>query len=1008
METPRIMASTMEDGIREKGIRRRDLFKVMGAGSVAVTAAACSDHPEKLIPYVLPPDNIEFVPGNPLEYATTCMECPAACGMVVKTREARAIKAEGNPDHPINQGALCVRGQASLQTHYNPARIRAAMQRSGDKWTEMKWADAEALVAQKIKALADRKGMLYITGNAAGTRAKFLDAWLSAAGAAPKLVFDALATNSIRAANDKSFKRAEVPAYRIEDANYLLNFGAEFLETWLNPVRNNREFANMHSIDDVKKTKGKFVHIGPHRALTGANADEWIAVKPGSEGVLALALAREVAERNKGKLGGDAERILSALKAYTLEKAAEATGVKAESLKQVADEFAKSSSSLALAGGNTVATPEGTATLVAVNLLNYAAGNIGKTVVFGGEGQSNAAATFPQVTDALERMRTGQVKVLIVDGANPLYHLPPAARAAEALSKVDFIVSLSSAWDETARVAHVVLPGQTFLERWGDANVQMGVHSLVQPVMAPVFPVKAAEDTLLAVAKAIGVSAFNNAPTYRDYLRTAWGALQKEQGVGGDFESFWRESLRKGGLFQKVSASTSVRFDLNALAGLQPEPKLAGEGLALLATASLRHYDGRGASNPWLQEIPDPLSQVVWDSWADMNPRTARKMGIAHGDLIRISSAAGTAEVAAYLHYGVHDDAIAIPMGQGHTGSGRDADLRGINVVGLLPGAFDKASGQFAFLSTRVKVEQTGKKAFLVQTDGSPRQMGRELIQTMSLAEVKAGHEPKKEHEFRAHTFYPPREEQTAGYHVPYRWGMTVDVDRCTGCSACAAACYAENNVPVVGKERVALGREMSWLRIERYLEGDGDTAMTLLQPMFCQHCGNAGCEPVCPVYATYHNPDGLNAQVYNRCVGTRYCSNNCGYKVRRFNWFNYEADAPLHMQLNPDVTVRSKGVMEKCTFCVQRIQRAKMAANNEGRDLRDGEVTPACVQTCANKALTFGNLADPTSQVSKKSVREEAKKQERVRQYEVLEELRQAPGVTYLRKVTLTHKQEA
>ncbi|HEX7927846.1 MAG TPA: 4Fe-4S dicluster domain-containing protein, partial [bacterium] len=248
---------------------------------------------------------------------------------------------------------------------------------------------------------------------------------------------------------------------------------------------------------------------------------------------------------------------------------------------------------------------------------------------------------------------------------------------------------------------------------------------------------------------------------------------------------------------------------------------------------------------------------------------------------------------------------------------------------------------------------------------------------------------------------------QTPGYHNPYRWGMTVDVDRCTGCSACAAACYAENNVPVVGKERADLGREMSWLRVERYLEGEGDSYMTLMQPMFCQHCGNAGCEPVCPVYATYHNPDGLNAQIYNRCVGTRYCSNNCGYKVRRFNWFNYEAPAPLHLQLNPDVTVRSKGVMEKCTFCVQRIQRAKMAAHNEGRELKDGEVTPACVQTCASKALTFGNLADPNSAVSKKAMRN-AKKEQRVRQYEVLEELRQDPGVTYLRKVTLTQKQEA
>jgi molybdopterin-containing oxidoreductase family iron-sulfur binding subunit len=524
--------------------------------------------------------------------------------------------------------------------------------------------------------------------------------------------------------------------------------------------------------------------------------------------------------------------------------------------------------------------------------------------------------------------------------------------------------------------------------------------------MTPVFPVKAAEDTLLAVAHALGSAAFKSAPTYRDYLRQAWAGVQKETGSGGDFETFWRASLQRGGVFQKVSFAGAVRLNLDSLAPV-PEPKFAGEGLVLLATASLRHRDGRGASNPWLQEIPDPISQVVWDSWADLNPVTAKKMGIAHGDLIRVTSPQGSVETAAYLHYGVHEDAVAIPMGQGHTGSGRDADLRGVNVLALLPAAFDKASGEFAYLSTRVKIEPLGKKAYLVQNDGSPRQLGREIIQTIPLKQVQEGKRPAHETD-NGHTFYQPHEKTNPGYHDPYRWGMTVDVDRCTGCSACVAACYAENNIPVVGRERNALGREMNWLRIERYIEGSGDSFRMLMQPMMCQQCGNAGCEPVCPVYATYHNPDGLNAQVYNRCVGTRYCSNNCAYKVRRFNWFNYEFEAPLHMQLNPDVTVRSKGVMEKCTFCVQRIQRGKMGAHKEGREVRDGEVTPACVQTCPTKALTFGNLADPYSAVSKKALRGQGQERTRVRQYEVLDELRNLPAVTYLRKVTLSQSEEA
>ncbi|HUJ75775.1 MAG TPA: molybdopterin dinucleotide binding domain-containing protein, partial [bacterium] len=612
---------------------------------------------------------------------------------------------------------------------------------------------------------------------------------------------------------------------------------------------------------------------------------------------------------------------------------------------------------------------------------------------------------------------------------NPAYSLPPSTKVAEALSKVDFIVSLSPAQDETTKVSHLVLPGQSALERWGDAMPQRGVYSLQQPVMAPIYPVKSAEDTLLAVAAALGVGQFKATPTYRDYLRGAWQQVQKEVGAGGDFDSFWRDSLRRGGVFKQVSFAGGVRLNGEALSGLAPEPKLEGEGMVLLATASLRHRDGRGASNPWLQEIPDPVSQVVWDSWAEINPRVAEKMGIGHGDLVRLTSPHGSVEVAAYLHYGVHDDAIAIPLGQGHSGSGRNADGFGVNVLSLLPPAFDRVSGQLAYLSTRVKVERTsaalqpsgfaytltkrsdergpGLPKFLPENDGSPRQLGRGIIQTMTVDEVKEGHEPEREEALTTEDFYPPREKNTPGYHNPYRFAMTVDNDRCTGCSACVAACYAENNIAVVGRERNGLGREMSWIRIERFWAGEGDSFRVLMQPMFCQQCSNAGCEPVCPVYATYHNPDGLNAQVYNRCVGTRYCSNNCSYKVRRFNWFTYEWEAPLHLQLNPDVTVRSKGVMEKCTLCVQRIQRAKMHAESEQRIVREGEITPACVQTCPTHALTFGNLADPNSAVSKKALRGEHAK-ERVRQYEVLQETRNMPAMTYLRKVTFSPVEEA
>ncbi|MCZ6531698.1 MAG: 4Fe-4S dicluster domain-containing protein [SAR324 cluster bacterium] len=992
----------------DQGLKRREFFKVIAAGGAATLAAAgCEQPAEQLIPLLVPPENIEYVPGNPVEYATTCMECSAGCGMVIQTREGRAIKAEGNPDHPVNQGALCIRGQASLQTLYNPSRLKSAMKRSGGSWQAADWDAVEKEVQDKISAISDKRQIVYMTGHAAGSRADFLDAWLAGLGASPKVVLEPLSQQNLRKANELTFFRNEVPLYQISKADYLLNFGAEFLETWLSPVSQNREYGAMHAVDEQTARRGKFVHVGPHVSLTGANADEWVGVNPGSERTVALALARQVLSKNKRNFRGrEGDLIAQFLKPFTFERAEKESGVDRRNLAKIAKEFHAASASLALGGGNSTASESGTDTLIAVNLLNYVAGNMGKTVLFGASRAIEEATPYSEAVQVLRRMQAGEVKLLIVDGVNPAYAFPPSARAKEALAKVDTIVSLSSAWDETTAMAHLALPSQTFLERWGDAFPQKGAASLVQPVMAPVYPVKAAEDTLLSLARQLGLGQFAGTETYRDYLRDAWKAKQRAMGSSADFETFWHDALRNGGIYQQVSFSSSVRFNRAVLKRKPEGGKLKGDGLVLLPTVSLRHHDGRGASHPWLQEIPDPISQMVWDSWADINPDTAKKMGIRHGEQIKISSPYGTVETLAYYHYGVHRDAIAIPVGQGHTKSGRNADLVGVNVMELLPSAHDKASGQYAFLSTRVKVQGTGEQAFFAQLDGSPRQAGRGIIQTMTLDQFKKGEAPEPGHKkvghgFRPTDFYKPREE-TPGYYDPYRWGMVVDTDRCTGCSACAAACYAENNLPVVGKERVFLGREMSWLRLDRFLEGEGDSYKTLMQPMFCQQCGNAGCEPVCPVYATYHTPDGLNAQVYNRCVGTRYCSNNCVYKVRRFNWFTYEFESPLNLQLNPDVTVRTKGIMEKCTFCIQRIKRARDTAGDEGRLVADGEITPACVQTCPTKALTFGNLSDQNSQVSRKSRRGEGEKQERLRQYEVLEELANLPAVTYLRKVVL------
>ena len=1007
------------DQRQEHDLGRRDFFKFLTLGGTVGALSACTDVPEKVIPYLNPPTNVEFVPGKALHYATTCAECPAACGMIISTREGRAIKAEGNPDHPLSRGGLCIRGQASLQGLYNPARIPTPLLgKEGSARQEISQRRAESLLTQAIEKVRDPKGIVYLTDQAQGARGSLIDAWLQSLGASPKIVFDPLAEVAQTQAYTRLLGSRSTPRLEMASADVLINFGADFMETWGQPVKQMRDFAEMHSVyPPQKRKKGFCAHIGPHRSLSGANADLWLSTPPGSETQVALALAgvalqRYVAADFDHLPAGTVAALRRSLAPYTLERTVNTTGVALTTLKSIGERLLQARRPVAIAGGATVASQQSSKLHEAVATLNAILGSLGREVVFdqNADSSKHPAASDTQIIALIERMRRGEVELLIVDGANPLYHLPPSRGFGEALAKVGALVSLSSWHDETTAQADLAIPSQTFLERWGDAQPADGIRSLRQPVMATVYPLKAAEDTLLSVLRALQDDQTDSDPLlthadFRGYLRATWQEYQKEIGESGTFESFWRRSLQRGGAFTATtparSARPAVRIDTSSFARAslrKPSPPAAG-GLHLVPFASNRHRAGEQANRPWLQEIPDALTQVVWDSWAEIHPQTARQLGLKHGEKLSLRNQYGRIETAVYLSYGVHPQCVAIPLGQGHTASGRDADHVGVRVVDLLPSQQDGRSGQFAYRSVDVQVKGGGEKAFLVQLDGAPRQFGRNIVQTISTTQLASGEKPKGVHHAkRQRDFYPPRREQTPGYYDPYRWGMVIDNDRCTGCSACVAACYAENNVAVVGKERAALGREMAWLRIERYLEGDEEESAVLMQPMLCQQCENAGCEPVCPVYATYHNPEGLNAQIYNRCVGTRYCSNNCAYKVRRFNWFEYTTPSPLHLQLNPDVTVRSKGVMEKCTFCVQRIHRARDRAQTEGRLIQDGEIQTACQQSCPSQAIVFGNLSDPAASVSQKA-RRQTKEEKRLRPYEVFPELANLPAVTYLRK---------
>ncbi len=965
-------------------VNRRDFFKIVGIGGATAAMVGCSAQPpETLIPYVVPPE--EIIPGQATWYATVCRECPAGCGMLVKTMDGRAIKVEGNPDHPVNRGRLCARGQASLQGLYNPDRIRQPLRKGRDgTWRPISWEEGEGLLASRIADLkGQRDRVAFVTPLLTGSLDQLVDTWLQILGGGRRLRYEAVSYESLREGNRAAFGIAAIPFYDLERAELLLSFGADFLETWLSPVEYARQFASMRTYRQGRM--GRFAYIGPRLSLTGANADEWIAVRPGTEGLLALGMIHVIiAEGLATSLRAREEAALHKLVVpYTPGAVAEEAGVSADKIAVLARAFARARSSLALADGK---TSNGTATCLAVNLLNYIVGNVGETIHFGPTAAAGRTSTYREVRDLLETMEAGEVSLLFLSEVNPVFTLPEGERFRKALEKVPLVVSFASFLDETANASHLILPDHTFLESWGDHEPWEGVSGLQQPAMRPLYDTRPLGGVLISVAKRIGLEQRFPWENFYTYLREQWKGRYQRLNPAEDFETFWAGALQRGGLFH-VAPSPPVRLKPEVLRHRFVPGKFTGEtdALTLIPYPSPVFYDGRTANRPWLQELPDALTNIVWDSWLEINPSDASRLRVKDGDLLRVESTYGHVELPAHLSGGVHPGTVAVAIGQGHTTYGRYADGQGANPIPLLSPEPEATSGGLPWIATRATITPTGRRRPLVSTTGSDQPHDREIIQTIPLATLQSGPPVKAQpHLLQVYPEHP---------HPQHRWGMAIDLNACIGCGACVTACYAENNIPIVGKEEVARGREMSWIQIQRVNVGAPRRPEHHFLPMFCQQCDNAPCEPVCPVYATYHNPEGLNVQVYNRCVGTRYCSNNCPYKIRRFNWFTADWPEPLHLQLNPDVTVRTMGVMEKCTFCVQRIQVGKLAAKAEKRPVRDGEIVPACAQTCPTRAIIFGDLKDSESEVSRLS--------RNPRRYRVLEHLNTEPAITYLKKIT-------
>ena len=996
-------------------IKRRDFLKVMGVSGPAALLEACAPpQTEQLIPYLVSPDNI--VPGVPAYYTTQCRECPAGCGMLAKTREGRVIKAEGNPNHPVGQGRLCIRGQASVQSLYNPDRFRGPLLRDeGGQLRPTDWEQAEELLNSRlgqIKASGSQQRVAWMGRLLTGSMEQLTRQWLQSLGSERLLFYETFDYEPLRRATQIAFDRSELPSYHLQDARFLISFGADFLETWRSNVELMGDFQRMRKARSTERPDN-FVHISQRLSLTASNADWWIPITPGAEVQLALAIIHSILEQGLAVPEVDSDRgwIESLVEPYSPEAIQNDTGVEVSSIQELARRFSQDSPSLALGGGVSSTGEQAVSLELAVLLLNAVAGNLGKTLTFGIPSALDQLATYQEVLDLIQDMNQEKIEVLFLHEANPVFTLPQSCGFAEALEKVPLVVSFSRLPDETTARADLILPDHHFLESWGDFSPRAGVVSIQQPAMQPVFDSKATGDVLLSTAQNIdGMASEFEHSNYFDWLHAYWDSeIRTQVATEQSWEEFWPDVLRQGGHFQEVEPVTVALRNFSTQIRLQPE-SLEGpeDGHALLVYPSAAFFDGRNANNSWLQEIPDPVTQLVWDGWVEVHPDSGREMGLQEGDVVTVTSPYGSVTLPVHLFAGLKVGVVAMSLGQGRSGELRYTSGRGDNPMRLLSPQAEAESGSLLWRSVRVSLAKTGERHQLVSLQARPQDHPRdtliarevqdtpfaEQIFPSQLSDSASGeeHDTASSHH-EPIDYYPPHD------HPDHQWGMAIDLDSCTGCNACVAACYAENNVPIVGKEKCAQGRVMSWLRIERHLHDPPLTQETdLVQPQvtsvpaLCQHCHNAPCEPVCPVFATYHNPEGLNAQVYARCVGTRYCSNNCPYKVRRFNWSASEFPEPLELQLNPDVTVRTSGVMEKCTFCVQRIQAGKNRAGREERQLVDGDITPACAQTCPAEAILFGDLADPNSRLSQRVADP--------RGYHLLESLNTRPAITYLKKL--------
>ncbi|MFN2427565.1 MAG: TAT-variant-translocated molybdopterin oxidoreductase [Candidatus Binatia bacterium] len=921
---------------------RRQFLKLMGASLAMSGLAACTRQPvEKILPYVTQPE--ELLPGQPLYYATAFPLGRSAFPVLVESHMGRPTKIEGNPEHPASLGSTTALTQGSVLGLYDPDRSKA-ISRAGQSLPWESFAGEVAALLEKQKAKQGGGLRILSEPSVSPTFATTMKKVLAALPEARWHQWEPVGRENERDGAELAFGRVVDKRYDLKAADVIVSFEDDFLFEGAGQLRYAKDFISRRRVDEAGLRMNRLYVVESTPSVTGGKADHRLPLSPSLVAAAARMLAAELGMNVALPKGLDANA---------------AAWIKAAAK----DLSSRKGTGLVMAG------PSQDATVHALcHAINSALGNAGRTVLY----TEPAEEVPPTATDGLAAlvadMKAGKVDALVMLGGNPVYDAPSDLDFAGALSTVAFTVHLSSHEDETSNLSLWHIPSAHYLESWGDVRTWDGTVTIVQPLIEPLY----AGRTALEVA---GLLAGESGKTDYERVREYW----KSTLSGGDFDTFWNRALHDGFVpaTQRSDLGLSPRGDMSTYLAQLPALAAPGDAIELAFRADASAYDGRFANNGWLQELPRPWTRLVWDNAVLVSPSLAQAKGLANDDVVTLGVGEAVVSGPVWILPGMAANTVSVQLGYGRARAGHVG-----TAVGFDANVLRTSKASWAF--TGVTVAKTGTIQSLVTTQAHHSMEGRDLYRTTDIASYRNNPEGDHHHHPTA-SIYPDWK------YEGYSWGMSIDLAACIGCNACTIACQAENNIPVVGKEQVERGREMHWIRIDRYFEGDLDNPALHNQPVPCMQCEKAPCEVVCPVNATNHSNEGLNDMVYNRCVGTRYCANNCPYKVRRFNFLLYTDwnTESVKLQRNPDVTVRSRGVMEKCTYCVQRINLTRSAARREGRALRDGEIVTACQQACPTDAIVFGDINDGASKVSKAKASP--------RNYALLAELGTKPRTTYL-----------